>query len=126
MSLLSRRILIPAASAICLASILTGCTPSGHPAVEPITRSAGSLQGKTIKLPLDTVLNITTGSLSITSYSAVVSDTSVAKFTRGYTTYSAKFDPGVTPLKVGETKVVLKNKDGGIQWVTFTVDVVKG
>lgn len=107
------------------ASILAGCAPANpHIVVAPISRSAESLQGKTIKLPLDTILNINTGSLSVTSYSAVVSDPSVAKFTRGYKTSTAEFNPGITPLKLGETKVVLKNKNGGIQWVTFTVDVV--
>ena len=121
-----RRVALLCVSAILIAG-LAGCAGSPtKPAVEPITRSAGSLQGATVKLPLDTVLDITTGSMSVTSYSAVVSDTSVAKFTRGYKTSSAEFNPGVTPLKVGETKVVLKNKNGGIQWGTFTVDVVGG
>jgi hypothetical protein len=121
------RPLVTLAVAVLLAGGLAGCASSPtKPAIEPITRSAGSLQGATVKLPLDRVLNITTGDLATTSYSAVVSDPSVAKFTRGYKTYSALFNPGITPLKVGETKVVLKNKDGGIQWVTFTVDVVNG
>lgn len=122
-----RRILLAATAATLAAGILAGCTPATpHLVVAPISRSAGSLQGKTIKLPLNTILNINTGDLAVTSYTAVVSDPSVAKFTRGYKTYSAEFNPGITPLKVGETKVVLKNKDGGIQWITFTVDVVKG
>ncbi|HEX4057997.1 MAG TPA: hypothetical protein VHX87_06750 [Galbitalea sp.] len=126
MNSLTRRILVPTSAAVLVVGLLAGCSPATHPAVEPITRSAASLQGATVKLPLDTTLNITTGSLSVTSYTAVASDPSIAKFTRGYKTYSAKFNPGITPLKVGETKVVLKNKQGGIQWVTFTVDVVKG
>ena len=87
--------------------------------------SAAKLQGATVKVPLDSELNITTGSLAVTSYSGTVADTSIAKFVPGSTTSSAKFDPSVKPLKVGETTVTLKNKNGGIQDVTFTLDVTK-
>jgi hypothetical protein len=121
-----RRALAPLAVAASVAILLAGCAPATHPAVEPITMSAGSLQGKVVKLPLDTILNITTGSLSVTSYSADVQHPSIAKFTRGYKTSSAEFDPGIKPLKLGETNVILKNTNGGIQWVTFTVEVVRG
>jgi hypothetical protein len=124
MNRILRRILIPVAVATCVVGLVVGCAAASHPVVAPITRSAASLQGKTVKLPLDAVLNITTGSLSVASYSGDVSDPSIAKFTKGYKTSSAEFNPGITPLKVGETKVVLKNKNGGIQWVTFTLDVV--
>jgi hypothetical protein len=121
------RALVVLAVAVVAIAALAGCASTpGKPVVAPITRSAGSLLGKTVKLPLDTILNITTGGLSVTSYEGVVQDTSIAKFTPGRKTSTAQFNPGITPLKVGETMVTLKNANGGIQWVTFKLDVVSG
>jgi len=105
---------------------LAGCASEpvigGQPA--PITMSTDELQGQTVELPLNTVLNITTGSLAVDSYTGEVADPSVAEFTEGYTTDSAEFNPGVKPLKEGTTEIVLTNAQGGIQPVTFTVEVV--
>lgn len=108
-----------------LLGALVACSSATSPAVEPITVSAGKLQGETVKVPLDSQLNITTGDLAVTSYSGTVADSSIAKFVPGSKTYGTKLDPSVKPLKVGETTVTLKNKDGGIQNVTFTIDVTK-
>jgi hypothetical protein len=105
---------------------LTGCAGEqqigGVPA--PITMSTDELQGATVDLPINTVLNITTGSLAVDSYTADVADPSVAEFVQGYTTDTAEFNPGIKPLKEGTTEVVLTNEQGGIQPVTFTVVVV--
>ena len=54
-----------------------------------------------------------------------MADPSVAKFAAGNKTYSLKLDPSVKPLKVGETQLTLKNKNGGIQNVVLTLDVTK-
>jgi hypothetical protein len=119
-------IVVPLVLAAALAAGLSACsTASQHPVVEPVTRSAGSLQGATVKLPLDAILNISTGSLSPTSYSADIAQPTIAQFTKGTKSGTLETNPGIRPLKVGETKVTLKNANGGIQWVTFTVDVVK-
>jgi len=111
--------------ALIVAASLTGCS-SASPSnvVAPITKSTDELQGSTVELPLNTVLNITTGSLAVDSYSATIADPSIASFVQGHTDGSATFNPGITPLKIGETTVTLKNSQGGIQDVKFTLDVV--
>lgn len=101
----------------------TPATPTPSPVIAPVTRSANDLQGKTVDLKVGQVLNIDTGSLDVTSYSAKVTDPLVAKFDAGRKDGSATFNPGVTALKEGKTTVVLSNKQGGIEDVTFTVVV---
>jgi hypothetical protein len=110
---------------VCVAAVGSLAACSSNPAVEPVTVSANSLQGETVKVPLESELNITTGSLSVTSYSGTVSDRSIAKFVPGRKTTTLELDPSVRPLKVGHTTITLKNTDGGIQNVTFTLDVTK-
>ena len=112
------------ASIVLLAAALVGCTAS-TPAVEPVTRSADGLQGQTIDLPIDSTLNITTGTLAVTDYNGTVADPSVAKFIAGSKTASAQFDPAIKPLAIGHTMVTLTTKDGSGQYVTFTLDVLK-
>jgi hypothetical protein len=120
------RVLVAALVGLSLLGTLAACAPTiDHPAVEPVTVSANKLQGETVKVPLDSELNIATGDLSVTSYSGSVADSSIARFVPGSKTSTLELDPSVKPLKVGETTVTLKNKDGGIQNVTFTIDVTK-
>ncbi|MCU1514354.1 MAG: hypothetical protein JWO10_1444, partial [Microbacteriaceae bacterium] len=83
------------------------------------------LQGSVITLVLNQQLDIKTGSLEVESYTGTVSDPSVAKFVKGRKDGGAEFNPGVKPLKVGETQVTLKNAQGGIQNVVFTLKVTK-
>lgn len=109
--------------ALISAAVLSGCAPT-TPVVAPITKSTDELQGSTVELPLNTVLNITTGSLATDSYTAKIADSTIVSFTQGRTDGSAVFNPGITPLKIGSTEVVLTNAQGGIQPVTFAVDVV--
>lgn len=106
-----------------LALGLTGCAPT--PVVAPIIVNVGDLQGKTIEVPVNSLLDINTGDLAVDSYTAEIADTSVASFVQGKKDGSATFNPGIKPLKVGETEVTLTNEQGGIQAVTFTVDVTK-
>jgi hypothetical protein len=102
--------------------VLAGCVPAG-PVVAPVTRDAGSLQGATVELEVGQVLNIDTGDLAVDSYRGEVDDPSVARFVPGREEDGATFNPGVEGLAEGETTVVLSNTDGGIQDVTFTVEV---
>ena len=104
---------------------LSGCSQSNEPVIAPVTMDAGELQGQTVELIVDQVLNINTGDLAVESYSGEVADTAVAEFVAGYTDGSATFKPGVKALSVGTTEVVLSNSDGGIQDVTFTVEVTE-
>jgi hypothetical protein len=85
----------------------------------------GDLEGTTVTVALNQVVDLDTGSLPVASYSGTVADTSIATFTPGHTDGGAQFNPGLTPHKVGTTKVTLSNQDGGIQKVEFTLDVTK-
>jgi hypothetical protein len=91
---------------------LSGCSQSNEPVIAPVTMDAGDLQGETVELAVE-------------SYSGEVADPAVAEFVAGYTDGSATFNPGVKALSVGTTEVVLSNSDGGIQDVTFTVEVTE-
>lgn len=102
--------------------VLSACAPA-EPVIEPVTRDAGSLQGATVELEVGQVLNIDTGDLAVDSYRGEVDDPAVARFVPGREDDGATFNPGVEGLAEGETTVVLSNTDGGIQDVTFTVEV---
>ncbi|HEY1529857.1 MAG TPA: hypothetical protein VGF80_03515 [Galbitalea sp.] len=102
---------------------VAGCAPSVHSVSEPISRSATSLDGETVKIPIGTILNITTGKLDPTTYKGSIAKPSIAIWTNGAKTKSAEFDPGIKPVKVGETSVTLTNTTPGVADVHFTIDV---
>lgn len=105
---------------------LSACAaPTGGPVIAPVTEDVGDLQGTTVALVVGQVLNINTGDLAVDSYSGTVADTSVAEFVAGYEQDGTTFNPGVKALAEGLTEVVLSNSDGGIEDVTFTVEVTK-
>ena len=114
---------IVAVAAIALA--LSACAQPA-PVVAPVVMDVGDLQGETVELVVGQVLDIDTGSLAVDSYSGEVEDESVAEFTAGREEGGTTYNPGVTALAEGTTKVVLSNSDGGIQDVTFTVEVASG
>lgn len=91
--------------------------------IAPVTMSADELQGATVDLVVGQVLNITTGDLDGESYRGSVDDGTVAEFVPASKSDSAEFNPGVKALAQGSTQVVLSNTDGGIEDVTFTVEV---
>ncbi|MEZ3161370.1 hypothetical protein AB1K54_12640 [Microbacterium sp. BWT-B31] len=119
--------LVVAVALLAAAAGLSACSPSASdgPVIAPVTMSADELQGESVELIVGQVLNINTGDLAVDSYTAEIADTSVAEFTQGREDGSATFNPGVTARSTGSTEVVLTNQDGGIQPVTFTVDVVE-
>lgn len=98
--------------------------PIGGDVIAPVTKSVNELQGAEIELVVGQVLNIVTDSLAVDSYTGEVADAEVAEFSAGRTDGSAEFNPGVTALAVGTTKVTLTNDQGGIQPLEFTVKVV--
>lgn len=114
---------IVAVAAITLA--LSACAQPA-PVVAPVVMDVGDLQGETVELAVGQVLDIDTGSLAVESYSGEVEDESVAEFTAGREEGGTTYNPGVTALAPGTTKVVLSNSDGGIQNVSFTVEVASG
>ncbi len=102
---------------------LAGCAAPG-PVVAPIVVNAGDIQGSTVEVPLNSTLVINTGDLAVDSYTAQVTDSSIAEFVQGKDDGSASFNPGFEPKAVGETDVTLTNKDGGIEPLEFTLKVV--
>lgn len=116
----------PRAFAIALALTgvlaLAACAPT--PVVAPIVVNVGDISSTTVEVPIDSTLVINTGDLAVDSYTAKIDDESIATFVQGRTDGSATFNPGFTPKKVGETKVTLQNKDGGIQQVVFELKVI--
>ncbi len=113
-----------------LAVGLSGCsqTPaapasSASSVMEPVVKNVNELQGATVRLSVGQALDIDTGDLAVDSYSGKVDDPAVAEFVAGRTSGGATFNPGVTALAAGSTKVTMSNTNGGIQNLTFTVDV---
>lgn len=115
--------LIGAAVLVALTASLSACAQSYDPVIAPVTMDANDLQGATVDLVVGQVLNINTGDLAVDSYSGEVADTSVAEFVNGYEQDGATYNPGVKALAEGSTTVVMSNSDGGIQDLTFTVEV---
>ncbi len=102
---------------------LVGCAPAN--VITPVTMSANDLQGATVDLKVGQVLNINTGDLAFDSYTAEVSDPSVAEFVQGHDDGSATFNPGFTAKAEGTTDVTMTNEQGGIQPLEFTITVTK-
>lgn len=111
-------------AAVSLALGLSACAPT-TPVVAPVTVNVNDLQGANVEVALNQVINITTGDLAVDSYTAEIADPSVLEFTQGKEDGSATFNPGLKPLKVGETEVTLTNEQGGIQPLEFTVTVTE-
>lgn len=112
------------AAVIAVAAVmgLTACAPG--PVVVPIVVNTGDIQDSTVTVPINSTLVLDTGSLDVDSYTADIADPSIATFVQGKVDGSARFDPGLAPLKVGQTSVTLTNKDGGIQQVVFVLKVI--
>jgi hypothetical protein len=117
--------LIRVAVVVSFAIGLSACAQSNTPVIAPVTMDAGDLEGETVELVVGQVLNINTGDLAVDSYSGEVADAGVAEFVKGYEEGGTTFNPGVKALAEGYTEVVLSNADGGIEDVTFTVQVGK-
>lgn len=107
-----------------LALALTACG-APTPVQAPVTMSANDLQGATVELKVGQVLNINTGSLAVDSYTAEIGDPAIVEFTQGKVDGSATFNPGFTAKAEGSTEVTMKNAQGGIQPLQFTIDVIK-
>jgi hypothetical protein len=114
--------ILAATAAVSLVVGLSACAPA-TPVVAPVTVSVGDLQGATVSVALNQVVNINTGDLAVDSYTAEIADPSILEFVQGREEGGATFNPGLTPLKVGSTEVTLTNEQGGIQPLVFTVTV---
>ncbi len=114
---------LAAIAAVSLALGLAACAPT--PVVAPVTVNVGDLQGATVDVALNQVININTGDLAVDSYTAEIADSSVVEFVQGREDGGATFNPGLKPLKIGETTVTMTNEQGGIQPLEFTVNVTE-
>ena len=113
-----------AASAFVLAGCSSG-SPSGGDVLPPVTVQANDLQGKTVEINPKQPLNIDTGDLPVDSYSLVsATPEGIVEFTPGHKDATAEFNPGFTAVKEGTAQVELKNAQGGIQNLSFTIKVV--
>lgn len=137
---MTRKNLIALAAAAMLAVTLSACggstneapdsggstteAPIGGVVIAPVTMGVNDLQGAEVELIVGQVLNIDTESLEVDSYSGEIADPKVAEFVQGDKSGSAVFNPGVTALAEGTTKVTLVNDQGGIQPLEFTVTVL--
>jgi hypothetical protein len=115
---------------VAAALVLTGCAAASGgtgtttgPVIAPVVKNVNDLQGATVDLVVGQALDIDTGDLAVDSYTAKIDDPSVVDFVQGRKEASATFNPGLTALAAGSTTVVLTNAQGGIQPLTFTVDV---
>tara|TARA_R110002051_G_scaffold246021_1_gene305644 strand:- start:22502 stop:22882 length:381 start_codon:yes stop_codon:yes gene_type:complete len=119
---------VTALTIVLVAAGMSACatdTSTDGDVITPISVEANDLQGDTVELIVGQVLNINTGDLATDSYSGETSDDSVAVFTPGTGGTGAEFNPGVKAVGVGETDVTMKNSDGGIQDLNFTVVVTE-
>lgn len=117
-----RRAVLTVAVLAVAALVAAGCAPT-TPVIAPVVMDVGDLQGETVELEVGQVLDIDTGDLAVDSYAGDVEDAAVAEFVRGQEDSYGSSNPGVRALAEGTTRVVLSNEDGGIQDVTFTVEV---
>jgi hypothetical protein len=90
--------------------------------VAPVIVPLSSINGTTVTVPLDNVIDLNSGTVPVTDWSAKITDPSIVQFVPGNDDGSATFNPGLQPEKVGTTTVTMTNSAGGGS-VTFTVTV---
>jgi hypothetical protein len=90
--------------------------------VGPIVVEVADLDGTTVEVNVDQMVDINTGDTDPADFTGKVADSKVAEFVAGGPDGSATFNPGVTGLAMGSTTVELTNtKTGDV--ITFTVTV---
>ena len=90
--------------------------------IAPIIVDTADLNGTTVDLPLNNVMDIVVPADTEADWTASVADPSILEFVAGGSDGSATFNPGIKPLKAGSTEVTLTNSVTG-DTVTFTVNV---
>ncbi|QAY72496.1 hypothetical protein ET445_03215 [Agromyces protaetiae] len=101
----------------------TGSTSTPE-VLPPVMVQLDEIDGTTVEVPITNVIVLQGDDTTFTAWEADIADPSVAEFTPGRDDGSAQFDPGITPLKIGETEVALNNTESGDS-LTFTVKVVE-
>ena len=88
----------------------------------PIMADLKTVDGTTVSVPLDNVIVLTGDTGDFTHWTAKIEDPNVVSFTPGKDDGSAQFNPGLSPITTGTTKVTLDNSASGAH-VAFTVEV---
>jgi len=84
------------------------------------------LEGQTVDVPLDSVLNINVGDADVTAFTAIIRRPVDRRSSRrGRTTGASQFNPGVRPLAVGETAVTLTDETGKLDPIEFVLRVTE-
>ncbi len=123
------------AAVFALSATLVACSGSGDSGsssspeastgtLPPVIVEVEDLEGTTVEVPLGNTVDLVVSDASdVTAWVAEVADPTVVEFVPGKDDGSAQFNPGLEPLAVGETEVVLS--DGTSTTVTFTVVVTE-
>lgn len=90
--------------------------------VGPVVVDVATLDGTDVTVNAGQMIDITTGDLDPASFAATIADAKVATFTAGGKTGSATFNPGITGVASGMTKVALTDSATGKVY-NFTVTV---
>jgi len=91
--------------------------------VGPVVVDVATIDGKDVTVNKTQMIDITTGTLDPAGFSAVIADPKVATFTAGGKNGTATFNPGITGVASGMTKVVLTDSaTGKVYNFTVTVD----
>lgn len=126
---MNKKLLIAAATISIAGLSLFGCTksePIGGDVIAPLTVELSELAGSQVELVPNQVLNIDTGEVAVDSFSADVTDGSVAEFTPGSTEGTSTSNPGFKALQAGSTDVSLTSTDTAqAEQVDFTISVTE-
>ena len=96
--------------------------PVGGQVIAPVTMSVQDLPNQRVELRVGQALNINVPEEALEQFQGDVEHEDIVKFTPGRTDDTARFNPGVTALKEGESGVTLVNEADDAQF-DFTVVV---
>lgn len=108
-----------ALAGIALVLALAGCAA---PQPDAVQLSIDELPGRTVELPVGSVLYIDTAGQEIDGFAASVADPSIVTYFEGAFTGEAGYYPSFTAAKIGTTSVVMSTD--GIPPTKFAIEVV--
>lgn len=105
---------------------LSACAPAGQQSQQqvlpPVIADLTSIDGTTVTVAVDGVVDLVGDDENYTAWSAEIDDPAIVAFTEGKDDGGASFNPGLEALAAGETAVTLSNSATD-ETVSFTVDV---
>ena len=115
-------------AAASLALALAGCAPTGitNPVATPVVVSVEDLQGAVIEVAINNRVVFNPGETDVTTFTVEIADRSIAEFVEGWNDVDAVTNPGLEPLKVGETDVTLTGPDGDSDFVLRVLPMPAG